>query len=163
MGPNPEQTLHHRGGDVLHCVHALETPSGCGHSAACEHCVIRNAVKTAFTGAKTTRHVTNMRLSVGSQKQQTFLLVTAAPFEQAGHKLVVLVLENIDELIQLRKILPICARCKKIRNDKEFWTEVETYFNEHLDMLFSHSICPDCLRVLYPEFADEVYPSPHQA
>jgi phosphoserine phosphatase RsbU/P len=44
----------------------------------------------------------------------------------------------------LRGLLPICAYCKKIRNDQNYWQQVETYIAEHSDAQFSHSICPAC-------------------
>jgi hypothetical protein len=66
------------------------------------------------------------------------------------------VLEDINDLVHLRKILPICASCKKIRDDKEYWSDVEAYFKKQLDVDFSHGICPDCFRTLYPQYADEI-------
>ena len=45
---------------------------------------------------------------------------------------------------QLRGMLPICSYCKKIRNDEDYWQQVETYIVEHSDVAFSHGICPDC-------------------
>ena len=44
--------------------------------------------------------------------------------------------------------------CKRIRNDEEFWDKVETYFGEHLDLKFSHGLCPECARKLYPDLMD---------
>jgi chemotaxis family two-component system sensor kinase Cph1 len=49
----------------------------------------------------------------------------------------------------LRGILPICARCKKIRDDKGYWKQVETYIRDHSEANFSHSICPECAKKLY--------------
>lgn len=49
------------------------------------------------------------------------------------------------------KVLPICSHCKKIRNTKGQWEQIDTYITNHTGILFSHSICPDCLRKLYPE------------
>jgi hypothetical protein len=46
--------------------------------------------------------------------------------------------------------------CKKIRDDEGYWNEVERYIGKHSEAEFSHSICPDCIRKLYPEYADEV-------
>ena len=45
---------------------------------------------------------------------------------------------------QLQGILPICSHCKKVRNDENYWEQVETYISTHTDAEFSHSICPDC-------------------
>ncbi|MCG3208875.1 MAG: hypothetical protein FOGNACKC_02488 [Anaerolineae bacterium] len=57
----------------------------------------------------------------------------------------------------LRGLIPICANCKKIRDDKGFWQQVEIYIEAHSNAEFSHGICPDCKKKLYPEFfSDEV-------
>lgn len=50
----------------------------------------------------------------------------------------------------LRGLLPTCTSCKKIRDDKGYWTQIEAYISEHSDAEFSHSICPDCAEKLYP-------------
>jgi PAS domain S-box-containing protein len=52
----------------------------------------------------------------------------------------------------LSGLVPICANCKKIRDDKGFWTQVESYIQERSQARFSHGICPDCMKKLYPEF-----------
>ncbi|MBI4698169.1 MAG: PAS domain S-box protein [Nitrospirae bacterium] len=57
----------------------------------------------------------------------------------------------------LKGLLPICAWCKKIRDDKGYWTKVETYIRNHSDALFTHGICPDCLKKESPETYDEVF------
>jgi hypothetical protein len=45
--------------------------------------------------------------------------------------------------------------CKKIRDDNGYWNQIELYLKEHSNMDFSHSICPDCLKKLYPEYIDK--------
>jgi hypothetical protein len=59
-------------------------------------------------------------------------------------------LEKIDTLIDL---LPICSTCKKIRNDEGYWERVEEYISSHTRVQFSHSLCPTCLKKLYPEYS----------
>lgn len=59
----------------------------------------------------------------------------------------------IHEVQMLEKILPICSHCKKIRDSKESWQSLETYFHAHADIAFSHGLCPECLRKYYPENA----------
>jgi PleD family two-component response regulator len=54
------------------------------------------------------------------------------------------------EVKELSRLLPICASCKKIRDDKGYWNQIEKYLQEHSDITFSHSICPDCVVKLYP-------------
>ena len=56
----------------------------------------------------------------------------------------------------LRGLLPICASCKKIRDDKGYWKQIEGYIAEHSEADFSHGICPECAKELFPEFADDI-------
>jgi len=60
----------------------------------------------------------------------------------------------LDENKILQGIIPICANCKKIRDDKGFWKQVEAYISEHSVAQFSHGICPGCVQKLYPELGD---------
>ncbi len=57
----------------------------------------------------------------------------------------------LAEIKTLRGIIPICASCKKVRDDRGDWRQIETYFCDHADAEFSHGICPECLSTLYPE------------
>jgi hypothetical protein len=52
----------------------------------------------------------------------------------------------------LNGLLPICASCKKIRNDGGYWEQVESYIRSRSNAEFTHGICPDCVRLLYPEY-----------
>jgi ABC-type uncharacterized transport system substrate-binding protein len=57
----------------------------------------------------------------------------------------------LSKVKTLSGLLPICASCKKIRDDKGYWSQIETYLNQHSDATFSHGICPDCAKRLYPD------------
>ena len=56
------------------------------------------------------------------------------------------------EVKTLSGLLPICATCKKIRDDKGYWNQIEGYIQKYSDAQFSHSVCPDCSKKLYPDF-----------
>jgi AmiR/NasT family two-component response regulator len=60
--------------------------------------------------------------------------------------------EALIKVKTLRGLLPICASCKKIRDDQGYWQQVEVYVRDHSDAEFSHGLCPDCARKLYPDF-----------
>lgn len=60
--------------------------------------------------------------------------------------------EALDNVKVLRGFLPICASCKKIRDDKGYWNQIESYIRDHSDAEFSHGICPDCEAELYPDY-----------
>jgi len=63
--------------------------------------------------------------------------------------------EALARVRQLQGLVPICAYCKKIRNDQNFWQQVEIYLSAHTDARFTHGICPDCLEsVIKPELAE---------
>jgi hypothetical protein len=52
--------------------------------------------------------------------------------------------EALSQVQRLQGLLPICCYCKKIRDDKNYWHQVEQYVSEHADVQFSHGICPEC-------------------
>jgi two-component system, cell cycle sensor histidine kinase and response regulator CckA len=60
--------------------------------------------------------------------------------------------EPLKRVKTLNGLLPICASCKKIRNDGGYWEQVETYIRSRSNAEFTHGICPDCVRQLYPEY-----------
>jgi len=60
--------------------------------------------------------------------------------------------EALEKVQRLQGLLPICASCKKIRDDEGYWHQVETYVSKHVEVQFTHSVCPDCMRKLYPEY-----------
>jgi PAS domain S-box-containing protein len=72
-----------------------------------------------------------------------------------------LIQELRDALSQVRKLsgmLPICASCKKIRDDQGYWQQVEAYITTHSEAEFSHGVCPECAKKLYPDYYEEMYP-----
>jgi ligand-binding sensor domain-containing protein len=60
--------------------------------------------------------------------------------------------EAVAQVKMLRGLLPICASCKKVRDDHGYWNQIETYIHERSEAEFSHSICPECMHRLYPEY-----------
>ena len=65
---------------------------------------------------------------------------------------------------QLEGLLPICSHCRKIRNDQDYWQQIEGYFQEHTGAKFSHSVCPDCYeRIVVPEMKSAgITPTPYR-
>lgn len=57
----------------------------------------------------------------------------------------------LDEIKTLRGILPCCSFCKKIRDDKGFWEKVDVYIRDHSEAKVSHGICPECMKIHYPD------------
>lgn len=62
----------------------------------------------------------------------------------------------MSEIKTLRSILPMCSHCRKVRDDKGVWERLDAYVSDHTDTRFSHGLCPDCLREMYPDDADAI-------
>ncbi len=60
--------------------------------------------------------------------------------------------EALTAVKTLTGLLPICSNCKKIRDDKGYWNQIESYIDQRSEVEFSHGICPDCAKELYPEY-----------
>jgi hypothetical protein len=81
--------------------------------------------------------------------------------EQEKERLIVELQEALANVKTLSGLLPICANCKKIRDDDGYWTMVEHYFTEHTEAKFSHGICPECGKKLYGDlYVDEAEGTP---
>lgn len=132
--------------------------------SACEGCGLLMAFKDG-----------NVHTVVRSNDSDTvYVEITASPIKDAEGKIVagIEVARNITERKQLEKerdklirelqnalaeirtlkgIIPICSSCKKIRNDIGHWEQMEVYVSRHSAAEFSHSICPDCAKRIYPQ------------
>jgi len=72
--------------------------------------------------------------------------------EEEREKLIHEIQEALNELKTLRGILPLCSFCKKIRDDKGYWEQVDVYIHKYLQADISHGICPECAKKHYPDF-----------
>ena len=71
--------------------------------------------------------------------------------EQERERIIRELQEALRQVNTLSGLIPICANCKKIRDDKGYWSDVELYISKHSDAEFSHGLCSDCMKKLYPE------------
>jgi len=72
--------------------------------------------------------------------------------EQEREKLIAELQTALQKVKLLSGLVPICAACKKIRDDKGYWNQLEEYIEDHSQAMFSHGLCPECMKKLYPEF-----------
>jgi PAS domain-containing protein len=151
FGVDATVTLHRLCGDIMHCMYAIRSDQECGATEHCPDCVIQNSVEAARLGGKPHRKKYRMKIEKAGELVEITMLVSATPFEYNGDNLVLLILEDISEIVTLRALLPICASCKKIRNDENYWESVTDYLNKYADLEFTHSICPECAHRLYPD------------
>jgi DNA-binding response OmpR family regulator len=85
------------------------------------------------------------------------LLTRSIRYAIERYKLMVALENSLREIKTLRGFLPICASCKKIRDDKGYWNQIEAYISKHSDAKFTHGICPECFKKLYPDYCDDVW------
>jgi PAS domain S-box-containing protein len=118
-------------------------------------------------------------MTMDTVNKNIHMLAKMNVFHVAGEQRVVLVLRDITERKQAEKereeliekltdalaevrtlsgLLPICSSCKKIRDDKGYWKQIEEYFYSHSDVRFSHGLCPDCMAKFYPQFLNKEAP-----
>jgi len=141
-----------RGGEVMRCLNAGRHADGCGQATACRDCVARSSVGEALKG----RHVVRRRarfevVDAEGGVSELHALITTAPLDLPGQRLVLLTIEDISVLAELWRVIPICACCKKIRDDDQYWTELEVFFQKSWDVRFTHGYCPDCMSELLAE------------
>ncbi|WP_223913025.1 PAS domain-containing protein [Geobacter sp. AOG1] len=139
--------LKQRAGDILHCVHSHDVPEGCGRAPSCKDCIIRNSVGEAFRGNRVVRLRTKLVRDRDGDRVVMYTLITASPFLFQGKPHALLVIEDISEIAELHRLIPICSVCRKVRDDKESWMQVEAYFKNSWDVDFTHGFCPDCLKI----------------
>ncbi len=78
--------------------------------------------------------------------------------QQERENLILDLQEALFEVKTLSGLLPLCASCKKVRDDNGYWRQLEAYIQDHSEAEVSHGICPDCAKELYPDYADEMHP-----
>jgi hypothetical protein len=150
------EVLYIKGGEVLSCVHSTDSPGGCGRGPLCGDCIIRNSVVEAITGSNVHRRRTKAELVSRDSVKVIEMLVTASSVQVGDERLALLILEDISEITRLRSIIPMCASCKRIRDDAEYWQSVEVYFRDFLGLDVSHGLCQECVQKLYPEHSEGI-------
>ncbi len=74
--------------------------------------------------------------------------------QEERDKLILELQDALSKVKQLSGLLPICANCKKIRDDRGYWNQIEHYLRVHSEAEFSHGLCPECMETLYPEYKE---------
>jgi PAS domain S-box-containing protein len=121
-----------------------------------DHYLVREVEDTLIT-IKSNRIPVNISVSILHEKdgeKAGYVLVarditTQKIAENENNKLIAELREAMENVKTLKGFIPICAKCKKVRDDQGYWSQIEKYISEHSDALISHGICPECAEVLY--------------
>ncbi|HVP14208.1 MAG TPA: PAS domain-containing protein, partial [Terriglobales bacterium] len=148
--------LHRRGGEVLGCLFARESEHGCGTTEYCPPCVIRNSVRAACEGRPAPRRIVHMMLPGGDEGSiDLWFQVSATPIELQGRKVVVLVLDDVTQIVELRELAPFCTGCGRPREVPGVAVQARIFVRKHPDFLLAQELCADCQRQAPPELGSE--------
>ena len=107
-------------------------------------------IKEELNNEEKMRQIAEIRTKYESEKKEKeaeIYRLKSVELAEANEKLQ----EAFDRIKVLKGLIPICAQCKKVRDDKGFWSQVEEYFSQHSDVEFSHGLCPECLSGFYDD------------
>ena len=116
----------------------------CGQTPFCEECVLRKCITTTFDGKKSKHVKANLKVIRDELVSEAILDVSTLPFNHGDKCYVVAIIDDTSEINELRSLLPICAWCKKIRDDQDYWHRLEDYLKDNMNVGLSHGICPEC-------------------
>ena len=105
FGISEAEVIGKRSGEALSCIHAAETPEGCGYAENCQICIVRSTALEALAGRQVHRNRAEVQLLTEGKVHDLVLLVSAAPLDYEGERLAIVVLEDITELSRLRRRL----------------------------------------------------------
>lgn len=129
--------------------------------------IVKSLEKCYFEKTEVSREIVYKMITTGQQKNLAVKFAFVPPnsvmihtdditdrmkYLQERENLILKLKQALEKIKTLKGLIPICASCKKIRNDQGFWLQVEEYIGAHSDVEFSHGICPDCMEKLYPEY-----------
>ncbi len=146
---DPAALLREQGKEILQCLLHADSKEGCGQGASCADCVVRNSALECLAGGTVCRHNIKFEATISGMKREMRVTVTVAPIPDEDGNVVLMVLEDMMAVTQLKEFIPICMCCKKIRDDEQYWQDIESYFTRCVGANFSHGICPACRQKHY--------------
>jgi PAS domain S-box-containing protein len=123
--------------------------------SATENCLVETRMMQDNTPCYYDMKLTLLRDSRGRIKGRLILIrdITRRKTAEAEKERLYTELKaSMEQTRKLQGLLPICAHCKNIRDDEGYWHQVDDYVTRHSDATFSHGICPDCMKTLYPDY-----------
>ena len=147
-----------RGGDAMHCIFARDADDGCGTGDCCPACVLRKSVTAAAQGRPAPRRVAHMILETAGRAEDRWFHVGATPVALAGRDLVMLVLDDVTQLVELRQLAPFCPGCGEVRELTKLPSQARHFVHRHPDFLLAQELCRDCRDKSPDEFEAEGEP-----
>jgi len=146
------QATNEKLGSILDCIYFDGSGDACTAGKGCETCLIKLIIEECTQKEELSQKKVRFIRSHKGKVSEHMLLVSAAPFQHENKTRVLLMIEDLSHLEPQNDLVSICAECKKIRDPEGKWEPFESYFGDRFGVDFSHAICSDCLKKLYPGF-----------
>ena len=144
LADSGDTILRQRGGEALACLHRNDSVDGCGRGDACRLCPVRGAVSDAIASGQPVRRQGVFEQERGGRVSRVPLLVSASPCWWLGQPAAVVMVEDISPTTELGRLVPVCMRCHKVRDDGAYWVGVEEFLSGSLAIDCTHGYCPEC-------------------
>jgi hypothetical protein len=154
---SPEFCLVKSNGEVAGCFRPQGAVKGCAACPSCEDCPLRRAGERALETSKATRCAAVARITDREGTRVVPLWIVASPLLLGPRESILILLEGAPKAGKDR-LLPICAVCKKIRDESDDWHRLEEYLQAYQNVTFTHSLCPECAPGFFPQPAKPAEP-----
>lgn len=132
-----------KSGEVFKCIHA-ERLEGCGGSQACLECIVRNSVSDALSRRTFSQRKGVFDIRRDGEDIRLGLLITTSAIIYKNDPMVILLVEDVSAVTQLKGLIPICASCHRIRDKRGEWMSLEKYLSTYAEVELTHDCCPFC-------------------
>ncbi|MGI6227984.1 MAG: hypothetical protein ACOYJ1_17250, partial [Peptococcales bacterium] len=151
-----EQALIKMPGDIFHCVYVELSNRECGSNKGCEKCPCNYVISKALLSNKSVRLKGTIAIKEKDDSLKYLnVLISASPINYNDQRYLILTLEDISNITQIQGMVSICANCKNLL-DRDHWKRLEKYIEDNTGAMATHTICPECIRSLYPQYAEKV-------
>jgi hypothetical protein len=131
-------------GDVLHCIFPHDSRGACGTTELCPSCGLRRSIEAVLAGRPAPRRVAHMTLRTAERAEDHWFLVSASRLALEGRDLVLVVLEDVSQLVELRELLPLCPGCGAQREATDPLAQARSFLRRHPDFLLADELCAEC-------------------
>lgn len=150
-----DQVLMKRPGGIIACINVEFGKEECGFHVNCNKCPGHMAFSRALHLNKLTRVKGAIPISGNNSLEYINVLISASPLNYNTQRFVIVTIEDISNVTEIQGFVPVCANCKRLF-DKNKWKVLEKFIEDNTEAVTTHTICPSCIRLLYPKYAEEI-------
>lgn len=150
-----EEAFLKRPGEILNCVHANYGKYKCGFNDRCMTCPANFTISNSLENRQISHNKGTLTIKEGRNIKYIKALFSASLMEINKEEYIILTVQDTININEMQGFLPVCASCKKV-SDENGWKCLEKYIGDNSEVELTHTICPECLKKLYPKYAERV-------